>query len=100
MVEAMLVIVTVVVSSPIVTAVLVSVASRSEDFAWTLGEGAPGLVQAVARRIVDFHCEAIELPRPRVRALPRSGEGASRCGIVFGRTEADAPPANTQVTAS
>lgn len=53
-----LVIVTVVVSAPIVACLLVSVASTLEDSAYSLGNHAPGPVQAAARRILDFHTDA------------------------------------------
>ena len=53
-----LVIVTLVVSAPIVACLLVSVASTREDSAYSLGNHAPGPVQAAARRILDFHTDA------------------------------------------
>lgn len=53
-----LVIVTVVVSAPIFVCLLVSAASTREDSAYSLGNHAPGLVQAAARRILDFHTDA------------------------------------------
>jgi len=58
-------IIAVVVSMPIVAVVLVSMASRREEMAWSLGDPAPGAVQAAARRIVDFHTDCPgELIRP------------------------------------
>jgi hypothetical protein len=57
MIIAMLVI-GVVVSMPIVATVIVSVASRREDKAWSLRDPAHGVVQDAARRIVDFHSES------------------------------------------
>jgi hypothetical protein len=47
----------IVVSMPIVAAVVVSVASRREEAALSLRGPAPGVVQAAARRILDFHSE-------------------------------------------
>jgi hypothetical protein len=44
----------------VIAVLLVSVASRLEDSAWTLAGPAPGLLQAIARRIVGFHAEGIE----------------------------------------
>jgi len=69
---ALFVITAVAVSAPIVAAVLVSVTSRREDSEWTLGGPAPGVVQAAARRIVDFH-SAGDWPRPKGRG--RAGTG-------------------------
>lgn len=45
------------VSMPIVAIVVVSVASRREDSAWSLGRPARGTVQAAARRLLDFHSD-------------------------------------------
>lgn len=47
----------VVVSMPIVATVVVSLASRREDKAWSLRDPAEGMMSATARRIVDFHSE-------------------------------------------
>jgi hypothetical protein len=44
----------------VIAVLLVSVASRMEDSAWTLAGPAPGPLQALARRIVGFHAEGIE----------------------------------------
>ncbi|MGO9082760.1 MAG: hypothetical protein ACLQDY_27650 [Streptosporangiaceae bacterium] len=49
-----------VLSVPILAAVLVAVASRREDRAWSLSGPARGPLRAAARRIVGFHSEGIE----------------------------------------
>ena len=51
-------------STPVVAAVLVSVASRHEERKWSLARTAPGWVAGVARKIVDFHSEGT-YPRSR-----------------------------------
>lgn len=58
MLIALVIVTAVVVSAPIVACLLVSVASKREDSAWSLGEHAPGSVQVAARRILDFHTDA------------------------------------------
>jgi hypothetical protein len=55
-----LIIAAIAVSAPIGAAVLVSVASRREDRAWTLTEAAPGLGESTARRILGVHCQGID----------------------------------------
>jgi hypothetical protein len=77
MIIAMLVI-AVVVTMPIVATVVVSVASRREDKAWSLPDPAESIVQAAARRIVDFHSEAPGWPLPRSYGQVRSGAHARR----------------------
>ena len=47
------------VSVPIIAAVLVSVASRREDHTWTLAGQAPGVTALVARHILGFHARGI-----------------------------------------
>jgi hypothetical protein len=47
----------VIVSMPIVAIVLVSVASKREDAAGTLGGPAEGGIQIAARRVLDFHSD-------------------------------------------
>lgn len=54
-----------VVSMPIVAVVVVSMASRREDTAWSLGRPARGGVQAAARRLLDFHSEDPAWPLPK-----------------------------------
>lgn len=68
----------IVVSTPIVATVVVSVASRREDKAWSLHDPAQGVVQTAARRIVDFHSEVPGWPLPRNYAQVRSGTVALR----------------------
>ncbi len=50
---------------PIVMTVLVTLASRSEDSKWSLGGPAVGPVERTARRVLDFHTEFDEWPRPK-----------------------------------
>jgi len=58
----------IVLSVPIAAALLVALASRREDSAWSLNQPPPGPVTAAARRLVGFHAQAIDWPRPRNRA--------------------------------
>jgi hypothetical protein len=73
MIVFLFVVAAVAVSGPVVAAVLVSVASRREDSAWTLGGSATGLARATARRIVGFHAKGIEWPRPEAHCRLESG---------------------------
>lgn len=52
--------------APLIAAVLVSIASRREDRAWSLDGPPRGPVQSLSRRIVDFHSEG-QYPLPRSR---------------------------------
>src|SRR5215469_14188224 len=71
-------------SVPIAATVVVSIASRREDAAWSLGGPAPGAVQAAARRLLDFHTEDPAWPvpksyspvRPMTPALRSVGHGS------------------------
>lgn len=65
MIIALFVIIAVVMSMPIAAVVVVSMASHREDAAWSLGEPAPGMVQAAARRLLDFHSEDPAWPLPK-----------------------------------
>ena len=65
MIIALFIIIAAVVSVPIAAVVVVSVASHREDAAWSLGEPARGLVQATARRLLDFHSEDPAWPLPK-----------------------------------
>ena len=58
-------------AAPIVAAVLVTVASRSEDRAWSLADEPRGPVRAIARKIVAFHAEG-PWPQPRSQIPARS----------------------------
>jgi hypothetical protein len=71
MIAMFLVLATVVASAPMVLVVLVSIASRREDAAYSLGGPAPGPVQAAARRILDFQSEDDNWPRPKNSGLDR-----------------------------
>ena len=55
-----LIIAAIAVSAPIGAAVLVSVASRREDRAWTLTEPASGAGRSVARRLLGLHSRNAE----------------------------------------
>jgi hypothetical protein len=55
------------VSSLIAAGILVTVASKREDKAWSLGKPPRGPVDAIARRILDFHSDDPELPQPKSR---------------------------------
>jgi hypothetical protein len=61
----MIILAAVVVSLPLVGIVLVSVASRREDAAYSLGGPARSQLQLAARRLVDFSSEAASLPVPK-----------------------------------
>ena len=54
-----------VVSMPIVAIVIVSVACRREESAWSLGQPPRSWVEATARRILAFHTEDSAWPQPR-----------------------------------
>jgi hypothetical protein len=65
MIIALFVIMAVVVSMPMVAIVVVSMASHREDAAYSLGGPPQGMVQAVARRVLDFHTEDPAWPLPK-----------------------------------
>jgi hypothetical protein len=54
MLVALFTVMALVVATPLIAAVLVSIASRREDRACTLAGRPPGLVGAAARQIVDI----------------------------------------------
>jgi hypothetical protein len=58
----------VIVSAPIVAAIVVAVASRREDRAWSLGGPARSQADALARRIVAFDADSIDWPRSKAQA--------------------------------
>ncbi|HEY3904827.1 MAG TPA: hypothetical protein VGM14_13035 [Streptosporangiaceae bacterium] len=58
-------------SLPIVGIVLVSLASRREDAAFSLGGPARSPMQLLARRVVDFSSEARSLPLPKSASYAR-----------------------------
>jgi hypothetical protein len=63
----LLVVAAVVVSAPIVAAVLVTVASLREESAYTLCSRPPGRLEAIARRLLAFQAYGLaDLIRPRV----------------------------------
>lgn len=59
MIFAFLIFAALLVSAPIIAAVLVSIASRREDHAWTLAGQAPGIIASAARRVLGFHARGI-----------------------------------------
>ena len=71
MIIALFIIAAAVVSMPIAAIVIVSMASRREDAAYSLGDPAPGLVQAAARRLLDFHTEDPAWQMPKNYSRPR-----------------------------
>jgi hypothetical protein len=79
MVVLLIVIGSATVGVPVVATVLVSVASRHEDSAWTLGGPPPSLVQAAARRIVAFHGQDTEWPQPQGLGQARQRERMPGC---------------------
>lgn len=91
MIIALLVIASV-VSVPIAAIVIVSLASRREDAVWSLGQPPQGMVQAIARRVLDFSTECPALQQPKncsqvSPALPAPG----LLGQQGRSTGADAP---------
>jgi hypothetical protein len=66
-----IIIIAAVVSLPMAAIVVVSIASRREDAAWSLGGPARGPVQAAARRLLDFHSEDPAWPVPKNFRPPR-----------------------------
>jgi len=67
---ALFVIIAAVVCVPLVGIVLVSVASHREESALSLGNPTQGIVQAAARRLLDFHSEDPAWPMPKNCARP------------------------------
>lgn len=65
MIIALFIIIAAVASMPIAAVVVVSMASHREDAAWSLGEPARGVVQAAARRLLDFRSEDPAWPLPK-----------------------------------
>jgi hypothetical protein len=73
-----IIIAAVVVCLPIVGVVLVSMASHREESALSLDKPAPGIVQAAARRLLDFHTEEPAWPMPRYHVQARPAAPALR----------------------
>src|SRR5262249_55973186 len=57
LITGLLIIAAAVAGAPIAGFVIVSIASRCEDSKWSLGGPPPGLIQAAARRILNFHSD-------------------------------------------
>lgn len=76
--ELFIIIAAVVVCVPIVGVVLVSMASHREESALSLDKPAPGIVQAAARRLLDFHSEDPAWPMPRYHVQARPAAPALR----------------------
>jgi hypothetical protein len=61
------------VSAPIGAAIVVSIASITEDRRRSLGRQARGPVERAARRLVDFHTETADWPLPKSYGQPAGG---------------------------
>jgi hypothetical protein len=83
---------------PFVAIVMVSVAVKREESAWSLNGPAAGSGQAAARRLLDFHSEgAWPLPRsrsqvPAMAARAREGSVAERKAARPGQAKVSARP--------
>jgi hypothetical protein len=67
----LVIVMAIVLSLPIVGIVLVSIASRREDAAFSLGGQPRSQMQLLARRMVDFSSEASSLPLPKSAVYAR-----------------------------
>jgi hypothetical protein len=94
-----------VVSMPIAATVVVSIASRREDAAWSLGQPPQGMVQATARRVLDFstECPALQLPKncsPARPAVPARLMAQDSVGQPAPSTVTDTPRSAAASTVS
>lgn len=67
----LVIVMAVVLSLPIVGIAVVSIASRREDAAFSLGGQPRSQMQLLARRVVDFSSEAGSLPLPKSAVYAR-----------------------------
>jgi hypothetical protein len=78
MIILLTVIAIVVAGVPLAAVVLVTVASRREENAGSIGGCAPGRIERAARRLLAFHATGIGRPACRARGRgPRRGPGRS-----------------------
>jgi len=66
----------VVVSAPIVAAIIVAIASRREDKHWTLDQSARTPLEATARRIVALDVDSIKWPRSKAQVQAEAAAAA------------------------
>jgi hypothetical protein len=79
MITVLFTIIAAVVCVPILAVVLVvSMASHREESALSLDKPAQGIVQALARRVLDFHTEEPAWPMPRYAVQAKSAAPALR----------------------
>jgi hypothetical protein len=89
-----------IVAAPIVSAVIVSLASRREDARWTLSTPVRGRLEAAARRIVGFSFQGDNWPQGRdtstqptaarrraINTQPRIGDNRYRAGTRTSRRQ-------------
>jgi hypothetical protein len=79
----------VVVSAPMVAAIVVAVASRREDRNWSLGRPASSRTDALARRIVAFDADSIDWPRSKAQVQAEAAIRAYRLEAMDSAGPAD-----------
>jgi hypothetical protein len=80
----------IVVSAPIVAALIVSAASRREDASWSLGGPARSRLEALARRIVVVQVDSFDWPRSRARQEAEASQRKLMPETIDTTTEAGA----------